>query len=177
RQLMRPQDRLILAEKHPDDAQSLKTLFHGDKQVAVHAMDGWQALKAFLPPPEKRGLLLIDPPFEEPGEYQRLGEALIRAQRRWPQGVLLAWHPIKDLAPVEALHESLRQSGIPGILSLRHLVKPAGDPKILAGSGLILVNPPYQLDQDLQAMLPFLAEILAQGEGATAGLDWIAKDV
>ncbi|MBF0353992.1 MAG: 23S rRNA (adenine(2030)-N(6))-methyltransferase RlmJ [Alphaproteobacteria bacterium] len=177
RQLMRPQDRLILAEKHPEDAQALKALFHADRQVAVHDMDGWHALKAFLPPSEKRGLALIDPPFEERGEYERLGNALIKTHRRWPQGVLMGWHPIKEMEAVEGLYEMLRQSQIPGILAVRHLLGGSFDPNNLNGSGLILLNPPYTSEERLARMLPFLAEILAKGAGAEAQLDWIAKDV
>lgn len=177
RQLMRPQDRLVLAEKHPEDAESLKTLFHGDKQVAVHQTDGWQALKAFLPPKEKRGLVLIDPAFEELGEYERLGKALIAAHERWPQGILVGWHPIKDQETVAMLHAQLSAARIPGILSLSHLVRAPLDAKMLNGSGLIILNPPYKLDEHLASLLPWLAGKLAQGDGAAASLDWLTKDV
>ncbi|MBF0267273.1 MAG: 23S rRNA (adenine(2030)-N(6))-methyltransferase RlmJ [Alphaproteobacteria bacterium] len=177
RQLMRPQDRLVLAELHPDDAQTLKAQFHADRQVAVHHMDGWLALKAFLPPKEKRGLVLIDPAFEERGEYERLGHALISAHKRWPQGVLMAWHPIKGQDEQQALDDILRKADVPGILAARHLVRAPSDPKLFNGSGLILINPPYKLDEQLSRLLPWLAEKLAQGEGAAAWLDWLAKDV
>ncbi|CAA6603144.1 Ribosomal RNA large subunit methyltransferase J [Rhodospirillaceae bacterium LM-1] len=177
RQLMRPQDRLVLAELHPDDALTLKAQFHGDRQVAVHHMDGWQALKAFLPPKEKRGLALIDPAFEEKGEYERLGKALLKARERWPQGVLMAWHPIKGQDEQQALDDMLRSAEVPGILAVRHLVRTPSDPKLFNGSGLILINPPYKLDEQLSRLLPWLAEKLAQGEGVAAWLDWLAKDV
>lgn len=176
RRLMRPQDRLILAEKHPEDARTLKDAFHSDKRTSVHETDGWQALKAFLPPKEKRGVALIDPAFEEDGEYERLAKALIQACERWPQGIILGWHPIKETAKVENLHRALKASGLPGIMAIRHHVR-RPDEISLAGSGLILVNPPYKLDEGLARLMPFLAERLSQGEGATACLDWLSKDV
>lgn len=177
RQLMRPQDRLVLAEKHPEDAATLKALFHGDRQVAVHQADGWQSLKAFLPPKEKRGLALIDPAFEEGGEYERLAQALISAHKRWPQGVLIGWHPIKDAAGTKEIHDRMRQSGIPGILAVRHLVRAPLDAKLLNGSGLVLINPPYRLDEQLACLLPWLGERLALGDGALGKLDWLSEDV
>jgi 23S rRNA (adenine2030-N6)-methyltransferase len=177
RQLLRPQDRLVLAEKHPEDAGTLKTLFHGDKQVAVHLADGWQSLKAFLPPKEKRGLVLIDPAFEEGGEYERLAQALIAARQRWPQGILIGWHPIKDEGDVQALYARLQESEIPSILAVRHLVRTPSDAKMLNGAGLVVLNPPYRLDETLRPSLDWLAEKLAQEDGAAAALDWISKDV
>jgi 23S rRNA (adenine2030-N6)-methyltransferase len=174
RSLMRPQDRLILAELHPEDADALKERFKDDRQVAVHGMDGWSALKAFAPPPEKRGLMLIDPPFEAKGEFERLARGLIAARKRWPQGIFLAWYPIKDREGPDQLKASLLEAGLPAILSVEMAVRPLGG-EGLGASGLILLNPPWRLDETLKGILPWLMERLDQGGGAW-DLDWLAPD-
>lgn len=177
RQLMRPCDKLILAEKHPEDAETLKALFHADKQVAIHHMDGWQALKAFLPPKEKRGIVLIDPAFEEKGEYDRLGKSLIEARQRWPQGIFIGWYPIKDQAEAKRMKNILKESGIPGILAVELQTATPDPDQPLSGAGLILINPPYKLEESLDDILPFLARKLSRGDGAGATVDWLVKDV
>jgi 23S rRNA (adenine2030-N6)-methyltransferase len=174
--LIRPQDRLILAELHPDDAARLKAEFGGDRRVAVHHRDGWEALKAFLPPKEKRGLALIDPPYEKPDELERLVRALAKTRERWAGGVLLAWYPVKDRPPISAFHTRLAEAIGAPTLAAELLTHPDDRPDRLNGSGLILVNPPWRVDRALAETLPWLAARLDRGGGASR-LDWLVPDV
>ena len=116
--LMRGPDRLTAIELHPEDAFALRTRFHDDWQVRVIELDGWLALGAHVPPKEKRGLVLVDPPFEKEGEFDRLVEGLRKAHRRWPGGTYALWYPIKDRHAVERFRATLHESGIPKILDI-----------------------------------------------------------
>ncbi len=175
--LLRPQDRLVLLELHPEDAKTLASLFAGDKRAKVHNLDGYTALKAFLPPKERRGLVLIDPPFEKTNEFEQVVRGLRQAYRRWAGGHYLVWYPIKGRGPVEAFYDDLRASGIPQILVAEFLLRKSGDPDRLNGCGLVLVNPPWQLDTELDALLPALAKILTSERGGGASLTWLqSKD-
>lgn len=173
--LLRPQDRLILAELHPDDAARLKAEFAGDARVAVHHRDGWEALKAFLPPKEKRGLALIDPPYEQPDELERLVEALARTRARWPNGVLLAWYPIKDREHIAAFKDRLGAAIGAPTMAVDLLTRPDDAADRLIGSGLVIVNPPWRTAETLALLLPWLLARLDQGGGATR-LDWLVPD-
>jgi 23S rRNA (adenine2030-N6)-methyltransferase len=168
RTLLRPGDRLIATELHPAETQALKREFAGDGQVLVKRMDGYQALKAFLPPAERRGLVLVDPPFEATDELDRLLTGLKEAHRRWAQGIFALWYPIKDRAPIQDFHESIAESGIRRVVVAELLIRPALDPSRLNGCGLVLVNPPWTLADDLKRVLARLAALLSEGgEGAS----------
>ncbi len=175
RSLMRRQDKLTLLELHPEDAASLTELFARDRQVTVRQADGYIGLKALLPPPERRGLVLIDPPFEKRDEFERLAKGLRQAYRRWATGQYLLWYPIKDRPPVEAFHAALKAASIPRILVIEFLLRPADDAERLNGCGLILVNPPWKADEVLSALLPALAGILTDGEGSTR-VEWLVPE-
>ena len=157
--LMRPQDRLVAIELHPDDARALKLLFAKDKQVAVHEADGYAALKAHLPPKERRGLVLIDPPFEQPDEFRRLVHALPEALHRFRTGIFAIWYPIKEIGPVERFRAEIGGLGRPA-LAAELFQFPPDYPERLNGSGLIVINPPWKLDQTMTQLLPLLAEHL-----------------
>ena len=171
RRLARPGDRLRLCEKHPKDADALIAAMGRDRRVKITEIDGWTALNAWLPPRERRGLVLVDPPFEEPGEYARMGEAMVKAHRIWPTGTYALWHPVKDPRDVGALLKPLIEAGIEKLLRVELLVRAPGDPKLLAGSGIVIANPPWTLAAELEAGLPDLARALAQGEGARAQVE------
>lgn len=176
RHLMRRQDRLTAIELHPADGASLAQLFAGDHQVRVIRLDGWLALGAHLPPKEKRGLVLVDPPFEAEGEFDRLADGLGRAVRRWPGGIYALWYPIKDWQAVAAFRRALKQSGIAKILDIRFdLRAPSGEPR-LDGSGMIVVNPPFTLEAELSLLLPVLCDAMAGQDGGWT-LEWLAGDV
>ncbi|MFN3077405.1 MAG: 23S rRNA (adenine(2030)-N(6))-methyltransferase RlmJ [Alphaproteobacteria bacterium] len=169
--LLRPADRLIAAELHPEDVATLSTRFRQDRRVAVHHMDGYLALKAFLPPPERRGLVLIDPPFEVQDEFSRLAQGLALAHSRWPSGVYAAWYPIKT--PAAVFHAALERSGIPAILTAELWVRPLNHPMRLNGCGLAILNPPWTLPETLERILPFLCRVLARETGAGWQVRWL----
>ncbi|HEX6978823.1 MAG TPA: 23S rRNA (adenine(2030)-N(6))-methyltransferase RlmJ [Alphaproteobacteria bacterium] len=154
--LMRRQDRLVLCELHPEDARALEQHFAGERRARVYHADGYIALKALLPPKERRGVVLIDPPFEVTDEFARITRGLGHAHRRWATGIYLVWYPIKHRAPVRAFHDALIASGIRRILAAELLLRPDTDPERLNGSGLIVINPPWRLDQALAELLPDL---------------------
>lgn len=176
RLLMRPQDRLSAMEMHPIDHETLRRNFEGDYQVRVTELDGWLALGAHVPPKEKRGIVLVDPPFEEDGEFERLVDGLERAWKRFPGGVYCLWYPLKKGAPVKEFHEALQATGIPKILAAELVVKSERETTGLTGSGLIIVNPPFTLKGELDVLLPFLAETLGQDRSAGYRLQWLARE-
>lgn len=164
RALLRPADRLVCCELHPDDVACLRRHFAGDPQVAVHFRDGWEALGALLPPAEKRGLILIDPAYEQPNEFARLAAGLCRGSRRFRNGVFAAWYPVKHRAPVRAFHAELRDSGLRDVVAAELLVREPTDPARLNGCGLIVVNPPYGFEDAAPLVLSTLLERLGDRE-------------
>jgi 23S rRNA (adenine2030-N6)-methyltransferase len=174
--LMRPGDRLIATELHPVEAQALQRAFAGDAQVVVKRMDGYQALKAFLPPPERRGLVLIDPPFEETNEFERLVRGFTEARRRWAQGIFALWYPIKDSAPVRIFHEAMIATGARRILIAELMLRPAVDPARLNGAGLLLINPPWTLADDLQRLIPRLADLIGEDGHGSARIEQLVGE-
>jgi 23S rRNA (adenine2030-N6)-methyltransferase len=164
RALLRPQDRLACCELHAEDAAALRAAFAGDRQVAVHRRDGWAALGALLPPPERRGLTLIDPPYEAPDEFFRLAEAIGTARTRFASGVIAAWHPIKHRAPVRALHAALRDGGLRDIVAAELWLRAPLDAARLNGCGLLVVNPPFRFEAEAPAILAALLDRLGSRE-------------
>lgn len=176
RKMLRSQDRLMALELHPVDVEALRENFAGDFQTRVTHVDGWQALGTHLPPKEKRGLVLIDPPFEERGEFQRMVESLVKAHKRWPGGLYALWYPIKDPEDVADFVDHLEASGIPKILRLELRIRPASLPPRLHGTGMIVVNPPYVLEEEMRTLLPFLTEVLSDEDRGRCNIDWIAGE-
>lgn len=176
RHLLRKQDRLTAIELHPQDAGRLKAVLAGDFQVRVIELDGWLALGAHLPPKEKRGLVLIDPPFEEENEFSRLVDGFSRAHRRWPGGIYALWYPIKDRKAVLAFRNTLKETGIPKLLDIAFEIRPASGEPSLDGSGLVVVNPPFTLEGELRLLLPALHRLLAVGQPSRWTLDWLAGE-
>jgi 23S rRNA (adenine2030-N6)-methyltransferase len=168
RALLRDTDRLVACELHPEDHLILKRNFFGDRQVAIHHRDGWQALGALLPPLPRRGLVLIDPPYEQPDEILRLPDAIALAHRRFATGILAAWYPIKHLAPRRALHDALRNSRVPDIVAAEFLLRTPTDPTRLNGCGLLVVNPPFGFPAAAEAVLDALHARLAEPDGSTS---------
>jgi 23S rRNA (adenine2030-N6)-methyltransferase len=166
RGLMRAQDRMALVELHPEDVETLRARFHGDRRVGIHHLDGYTAAKGLLPPPERRGLVLMDPPFEVKNEFERLLAALRRARKLWPTGIYLAWYPIKGREAVDAFLGEVAAQGGPQALAAELLLRPAVDPFKLNGSGLLVINPPWQLRETLEEILPWLAAIMAPETGS-----------
>jgi len=171
RKLFRPQDRLSALELHPADYRKLRDLFEGDIQVRVTELDGWLALNAYVPPKEKRGLVLVDPPFEEKGEFGRLVDGLQKAHRKWATGLYALWYPLKEPREINAFVADLKATGIAKMLRAE-LTVAAPLAGTLYGTGMILVNPPFTLEAELNVVLPALAKVLAEGRGGHR-LEWI----
>jgi 23S rRNA (adenine2030-N6)-methyltransferase len=176
RAFLRPQDRLIACELEPGAAAALTRNLGGDRRCKAIAIDGWTALKAYVPPKERRGLVLVDPPFEDASDFPELCRALEAAHRKWPTGLYMLWYPLKGRDAPAALARSLRRTGIAKILRAELRVGPTADEGPLGGCGLILVNPPWPLESELALMLPALAKVLTRGSAAGFGLDWLAGE-
>ena len=173
KEMLRGADRLTAIEMHPADCFALKTRFAGDWQVRVIELDGWLSLGAHVPPKEKRGLVLVDPPFEKEGEFARLVEGLVKAHRRWPGGTYALWYPIKDFNAVERFRDALRESAIPKMLDIvLEIRQPSPEPR-LDGSGMVVVNPPFVLADEMEVLLPTLRDVLAEDKAALARTTWL----
>jgi 23S rRNA (adenine2030-N6)-methyltransferase len=166
--LLRPADRLACCEWHPEDVRVLRRAMAGDSRVHIHHRDGYEALGALLPPPERRALILIDPPFEAPDEFDRLAAALKAAQARFPQGVYAAWYPLKHRAPSRGFQETLRLAGLRDIVAAEFFRAEPTDPARLTGCGLVLLNPPYGFEAAATDILDALADRLAEPSGGFA---------
>ncbi|MND51780.1 Ribosomal RNA large subunit methyltransferase J [compost metagenome] len=175
RRLTRPQDRLQLNEKHPEDGQLLRDNMAGDRRVAVHLGEGLHLPRALLPVAEKRALMLIDPPFEKADELERCVTALQEAIGRMRQTVVAIWYPIKDQRQLKRFYQGLEKSGAPKLLRVELRVHAADNALGLNGSGLAIANPPWGIEEELRQVLPWLAERLAQSQGGWQ-LDWLVGE-
>ena len=164
---LRPQDTLIACELHPDDHRALRATLAGDPRCAVHIRDGYEAITALLPPrAARRGLVFIDPPFEQPGEFERVAIAIRQARTRFPTGGVLAWYPIKGRAPSRAFHASL--DGVRDVVAFEFCLRAPVDPSRLNGCGLLAVAPPFGLGDEARTILPTLLGLLGDGEAGQA---------
>jgi len=174
---MRDIDSAQLCELHPEEAARLRELFHRDARMHVHERNGYEALKALLPPQEKRGLVLIDPPYEaQEAEYRLIEQALKEALVRWPTGIYAIWYPIKRRSQVQPFLRWLGHCGAKRVLRAELLVHGDDSPLRLNGSGMAIVNAPWQLDETLREPLRALARLLAQERPAEWKLDWLAAE-
>jgi 23S rRNA (adenine2030-N6)-methyltransferase len=170
RRLLRRQDRLSAFELHEEDCATLAARFAGDYQARISLLDGWLVPGAHLPPKEKRGLVLIDPPFEQPGDFDRLADALERGVARWPGGMFALWYPIKHDREIAAFHARLARSGMRDILRTELCVTGRTEEPAFRGCGVIVKNPPFVLLDELGVLLPALAAML----GRDAKASWLA---
>ncbi len=173
RHLLRKQDRLSAIELHPQDATKLAKLFAGDFQVRVTELDGWLALGAHLPPKEKRGLVLVDPPFEVEGDFDRMVDGLAKAHKRFPGGTFALWYPVKDRRETARFVRRLHETGIAKILRIELSIRPPSPEPRLDGTGMIVVNPPFTLESEMRTLLPELALLLGEDGRGDFALDWI----
>jgi 23S rRNA (adenine2030-N6)-methyltransferase len=175
--ILRPGDRAALCELAPREAGDLKREFADDRRFAVHERDGYEALKGLLPPRERRGLVLVDPPYEsQEQEFGAVAQALAASQRRWPQGVYAAWYPIKRADAIASFHRSLVAHGLTKALVAELSVHPVDSEVGLNGSGMLLLNPPWKLDEDLRTALPAVHAALAPEGAGGVRVDWLGTD-
>ena len=133
-------------------------------------------MSAYLPPKERRGLVLVDPPFEQENDFAQLANGLANAHRKWTTGIYMLWYPIKGRTQPDALAKRLRRLGIAKLLRSELIVAPLSDPSRLNGSGLIVVNPPWTLEKELSLLLPALADMLRREGKGSYRLDWLAGE-
>lgn len=177
---LRADDRIAACELQPEEAAHLSQVFARDPRVAVHARDGYGAVRALLPPRIgeqrfARGLVLVDPPYEaQLEEFDAALGALREAAGRWPQAVLMLWYPIKRRRALAQMYR--RAAALPGkgVLACELLVRPDDSPLRMNGSGLVIVNPPWQLDGTLRTVVDALARALGEGAGAGGRVEWLA---
>lgn len=175
--LLREQDRAVLCEMQPDEAEKLKSLFAGDARIGVHQRDGYAALAALLPPKERRGLVLIDPPFEaQEDEFRAIETALAQAHARWPTGIYAIWYPIKLRQQTLPFQRWLVSQKIPKVLCAELLLHPDNSALRLNGCGMIIVNPPWKFERQLGELLPALREHLAQGRFGQHRVEWLTHE-
>jgi len=171
RAFLRERDRLVACELEQRAADALAANLGGDRRCKAIAIDGWTALHAYIPPKERRGLVLIDPSFEDAADFRRLEHALVAAHRKWATGIYLLWYPIKDRRCADTLAHGLRHSGIAKTLRAEISLAMARDR--LRACGLIIVNPPWRLESELKVLLPALVAALTQGNGGGHRVEWL----
>ena len=165
---LRKNDRLVLCETQDEEAAALREYFRADKRGHVHQRDGYAAMKALLPPAERRGLVLVDPPFEAQAEEFRVIEtALQAAHARWPTGVYAVWYPVKRRATIMPFQRWLGAREWRDVVLAELLVQADDSPLRLNGCGMVIINAPWQFDATLAKLLPALKALLAQADGAT----------
>jgi 23S rRNA (adenine2030-N6)-methyltransferase len=174
--LMRPQDRATFCELHPQAFAELRANFRRDERIACLNLDGYVGLNAGVPPKERRGLVLIDPPFERANEFDIAWDALRSAHAKWPTGTYALWYPVKDARALADFARRVAQSGVRRVLRLELAVdEPAAGGK-LARTGLILINPPYVLDEEAAILLRALAQKLARTARSEVLREWLAGE-
>lgn len=176
RRLMRSADRMVACELNKTDCAQLQTLLRDAANTTVQLMDGYQALRAFLPPRERRGLALVDSSFDRAGEYARVAEALRLAHQRWSTGMLAVWYPLMAPGEVRTFERGVEQSGVRKILKLVLAVRPTGWRASLRGCGMLIVNPPWKFDQTASSMLGWLWERLAVNGAGEHGVEWLVPE-
>ncbi|TKB48183.1 23S rRNA (adenine(2030)-N(6))-methyltransferase RlmJ [Ferrimonas sediminicola] len=176
RALIRDQDRMVLTELHPSDFPLLKQEFARDRRVRVYQEDGYARLKASLPPQERRGVVLIDPPYELKGEYQDLVKGVKQGIQRWATGTYAIWYPVVRRQEINRLEKALEASGIRKILQIELNVTGDTHEFGMTGSGMIVINPPWTLEQQMLKLLPWLTDKLAQDEQANFRVRWIVPE-
>jgi 23S rRNA (adenine2030-N6)-methyltransferase len=176
RRLLRPFDRMVLVELNKKDCENLGGLFGGDRQTAVHLMDGYQSLRAFLPPKERRGLIFIDSSFDRAREFARLTQGLVEAHRRFATGVYALWYPLMEPLAMRAFERGMAETGIRKILQLEISVLPEDWSGGMRGCGMLVVNPPFGFEPEARSMLKWLQPLLCREGGSGQRTVWLAGE-
>lgn len=175
--LMREQDRVQLYELHPTDSRILKAnMAESDKRIRVYKDDGFHQLKAALPPLEKRGLILIDPPYEVKTDYETVVKAVEQGVKRFATGIYAIWYPVVQRSRIDAMEQQLKATGIRNILLAELNVRADSDEHGMTGSGMMVINPPWQLAEQLKTSLPWITEVLGLDKGASWRVDTLVEE-
>jgi len=174
--LRRPEDRILLSELNKTDCAELEAVIGRERHVAVHLMDGYQALKTFLPPRERRGLVLLDSSFDRSGEFARIAKALKAAHQRWTTGVYAIWYPLMAPAVMEGFSRAVERTGINKILRLELRVREPAKDAPRPGCGMLVVNPPWKFDKEARPLLDWIWRALAQDGAGGVKVDWLAPE-
>ncbi|RBO79965.1 MULTISPECIES: 23S rRNA (adenine(2030)-N(6))-methyltransferase RlmJ [Marinomonas] len=172
----RQKDKLHLCELHPNDYPLLAALFPQKRKANVVKENGFAAVKAMLPPPQKRGFVLMDPPYEVKKDYQFVVKSLEEGYKRFPQGTFAIWYPVLGRQQADHLLKSVKATNIRNILLLELNVRDTEKERGMAGSGMIIVNPPWTLEQDAREFMPFLSKTLAEDQEANYQITWITPE-
>lgn len=172
---LRPQDRLIASELHPEDYAELRRYFFHDKNIVVAHQDAYTQLKAVLPPVERRGLVLIDPPFEVTDEFDRMLKGLTHAYRRFAHGIYAIWYPIKSYAPINQFYAAVQAMPVEKVLVAEFYLHDDLRADRLNGCGMMIINPPWQLDAKLEEALPLLLRYLGYDKAGRVNVEWIKQ--
>ncbi|MBS9429276.1 23S rRNA (adenine(2030)-N(6))-methyltransferase RlmJ [Photorhabdus luminescens] len=176
RHLLRQDDRFNLTELHPSDFPLLRNEFSRDNRARVVREDGYQQLKSQLPPPSRRGFILIDPPYELKSDYQAVVQAIQEGYKRFATGVYALWYPVVLRQQIKRLVKELEATGIRRILQIELAVRPDSDQRGMTASGMIVINPPWKLEQQMKSVLPWLHQVLVpEGIGHTL-VKWVVPE-
>ena len=175
--LTRAEDRLVLMELHPGEHERLKAAMSADARAHVHFRDGFTGLTALCPPVPRRGLALVDPSYETDGDYPAAAEAVRTLARKWPEGIVAVWYPLvpRRAAATERLKSEVAEAGKGGVLCVEFCPSRADESEWgLFGSGMLVTNPPWRLDEDIGACLPWISGALAADASASSRLEWLS---
>jgi len=176
RHFLRPDDRMELSELHSSDGPRLRDALPPHRRLHIHQADGYQSLRALLPPKERRGLILCDPAYELKTERKKVVAAITDAWQRWPTGIYAIWHPIVDRAQADWFQREFKRSGIKSIWTADLRIYGEDRSDRLNGSGMLIINPPWQLDAQMETLGPWLAETLAQEGNGSYQQAWLVGE-
>ncbi len=175
RRLIRPIDRIALTELNKTDFAALHDLFARDRRVTVKLMDGYQSLKAHLPPKERRGLVLIDSSFDRAREFARLAKALHEAHTRWETGTYIIWYPLMGAGVIRGFERDIEATGIRKVLQFEFSILPE-DASTIPGCGMIIVNPPWKFDTEMRTLLRWLWSVLNVKSAGGVKVHWLVRE-
>nr|WP_232349031.1 23S rRNA (adenine(2030)-N(6))-methyltransferase RlmJ [Neptunomonas qingdaonensis] len=173
--LARASDRLAVMELHPAEYQQVKQHFRGQAQVAVHHRDGYEGVLSMMPPKPNRGLVLIDPSYEVKTEYKQVAKFAQQLLARWPNGSIAIWYPILKAGLHQDMIDNIVASGVRRVYQSEFYVQDSGSQRMF-GSGMLLINPPWQLDQKIATVMPWLYHMLAQPEADEPQEKWLVPE-
>ncbi|WP_028115609.1 23S rRNA (adenine(2030)-N(6))-methyltransferase RlmJ [Ferrimonas senticii] len=174
--LLREQDRMVMTELHPTDFPLLKQEFARDRRAKIYKEDGYAQIKAAMPPQERRGVVLIDPPYELKTEYADMVKGVEQGHKRWATGTYAIWYPVVLRDNIDFVERRLKASGIRNILKIEMNVMADTYERGMTGSGMIVINPPWKLEQQMNELLPWLTEKMAQTDQANFVVEWIVPE-